>query len=247
MSGRQTDYFVSDLHLGMSDSDGSRETIRRFGLFVRAIGARARSLFIVGDYFDFYFAYRTVIPKQCVRGLAWLYDLADAGVELHYICGNHDAWADEFLTSELGVRLYERECRTRLWDRNVLLIHGDGVSERDRSYRRVRTILRHPINRFLYRWLHPDLGVRLANRWSNASKNRDRYYEKYVGDESFFPWLQGEFQNGTDAILMGHHHIPQMKTFESGKWYINLGDWIHHHTYATLDEQGWQLHAWTES
>ncbi len=244
MTADRTCYFISDLHLGEPTSEIQKTTYREIESFFDAIAAPDAELFILGDFFDFYFEYRTAVPKQCIRGLRFFYHLSSAGVNVHFFAGNHDAWIGDFLSSEFGAHIHDNEARLVRHGLRFYLSHGDGRSRLDRRYRRVRKILRNPINRFLYRWLHPDIGVPLANRLSHASKQRDRYYEKYIGDESFFPWLEKEFANGTDVIMMGHHHIPQERVFPNQKLYINLGDWIRHFTYAKADADGVRLERW---
>lgn len=246
MTTERTCYFISDLHLGNPISETQKMTYREIESFFDTIASADTELFILGDFFDFYFEYRTSLPKQCVRGLRLFYHLAHSGVDIHFLEGNHDAWTGDFLSLEFGAHVHKQDVRVVRHGRRLLLSHGDGRSQLDRRYRRIRRILRHPVNRFLYRWLHPDLGVPLANRLSHASKQRDRYYEKYIGDESFFPWLEEEFANGTDIVMMGHHHIPQERTFPNRKLYINLGDWIQHFTYAKADANGVRLERWKQ-
>ncbi len=241
-----TYYFISDLHLGEFSTDTNRTTYRKIESFLRSLYDRPCELFILGDFFDFYFEYRSAIPKQCVRGLRFFYALAEHGVRVHYLNGNHDAWTADFMSREFNIRIYPRDTHVVLNDQKILLSHGDGHSNLDPGYRFIKSILRNRVATYLYRWLHPDIGIPLATHLAHASKQRDRYYEKYVGDESFLPWLETEFAGGTDIVMMGHHHLPQIRSFPAGKLYINLGDWIRHFTYAVLDHKGVRLEQWKE-
>ena len=65
--------------------------------------ARPRaSLFVIGDLFDFWFEYRTAIPRRHFQTLCALRRVRDAGVEITYLTGNHDFWLGRFLEEELG-------------------------------------------------------------------------------------------------------------------------------------------------
>ena len=91
-------FVVSDLHLGAAP----REVETRFLEFVRSLSGRAGSLVINGDLFDFWFEWRTVIPRTGFRTLAALADLRESGVELLWVAGNHDCWGGEVLREDVG-------------------------------------------------------------------------------------------------------------------------------------------------
>jgi len=46
-------------------------------------------------------------------------------------------------------------------------------------------------------------------------------------------YAAGLISGGTDIVIMGHRHVPQLEQIGSGI-YVNLGDWITHNTYAVL-------------
>ncbi|HMS53466.1 MAG TPA: UDP-2,3-diacylglucosamine diphosphatase, partial [Chitinophagales bacterium] len=66
-------YFASDLHLG---SPNHAESLVREQLFVqwlqKEVAPNATELYIVGDLFDFWFEYKTVVPRGYVRVLGAL-------------------------------------------------------------------------------------------------------------------------------------------------------------------------------
>lgn len=239
-------FFISDSHLGFIDSQGEQKKYEALRGFFHHVADEGGSLYIIGDFFDFYFEYQTVIPKQCVPGLHLLIGLVESGVTVHFLAGNHDCWTRDFFEKHLNMTVHTDSIHLALEGKKILLMHGDGISQLDKRYRFVRKILRLPLNRWLFRWLHPDWGVALANRMSHASKQQDSYYEKYVGDRSFYPQLEKYFQSGVDIILMGHHHIPTRENFGE-KVYINLGDWVQRFTYAEWGEEKIELKQWTPS
>ena len=49
-------------------------------------------IYLLGDMFDFWFEYKTVVPKGYVRFLGKLAELIDAGIDIHFFTGNHDIW-----------------------------------------------------------------------------------------------------------------------------------------------------------
>ena len=88
-----TTYIVSDLHLG--HASGTLE--RQFCDFLEAAGPGMGALVVYGDLFDFWFEWRHVIPRAGFRALAAIARLADRGVPVLWIAGNHDCWGGEVL------------------------------------------------------------------------------------------------------------------------------------------------------
>jgi UDP-2,3-diacylglucosamine hydrolase len=240
---REKIFFISDVHLHETSLPMEEQKYKMLQSFFAAVQQEAHTLYIVGDYFDFWFDYRHVIPKQSLRGTHLLMNLREAGVDIHYLTGNHDHWAGSFFENDLKIAMHHEPLTITLGEKKIFLIHGDGVSDLDRRYRLVRKILRNRFNIFLFRWLHPDLGVALANTLSRLSKHQDREYKKYVGDQSTEKFFQSKFDQGADIIIMGHHHLPEERLFGEKK-YINLGDWISHFTYAEWENSTVVLKKW---
>ncbi len=154
-------YVISDAHLGAGDV----ELERRLVGFLRQLPGRAGSLLINGDLFDFWFEWKTVIPRGHFRALAALADLVDAGVPVTMLAGNHDCWGGDVLTGEVGI-----DYRVSGWSGEIAgwqttIEHGDGLRDvEDRPYRRLRRVLRHPWAIRAFRLDPPRLGEQARTR-----------------------------------------------------------------------------------
>ena len=60
-------YFSSDNHLGAPDAEQSKPREQRFVAWLNEVQKDAAAIFLLGDLFDFWFEYRTVVPKGFVR------------------------------------------------------------------------------------------------------------------------------------------------------------------------------------
>jgi len=236
-------YFISDVHLGLGRRDEERAKESRLLGFLKAIFPSTTSLFILGDLFDFWFEYATVIPKGFHRTLAALQEFTDQGKPVHYLAGNHDFWMGNYFTSELGLQLHDEPFEAVLEGKRVYLHHGDGLAQHDLGYRVIKPVLRNRWNIRLYRWLHPDLGIPLARRSSRSSRDytMGKDYGESDGMAHFAAKRLGE---GSDIVIMGHRHQPELKQLASGT-YVNLGDWITFNTYAVLSKGSIALRTWT--
>ncbi|MEY3682248.1 MAG: hypothetical protein RLZZ289_772, partial [Bacteroidota bacterium] len=60
-------YFASDFHLGAPNAEKSQVRERALISWLEKIEDSAHSIFLLGDIFDFWFEYKTVVPKGYIR------------------------------------------------------------------------------------------------------------------------------------------------------------------------------------
>src|SRR5947207_6164311 len=145
-------------------------------------------LYLLGDVFDFWFEYKTVVPRGHVRLLGKLAELSDKGIHIHYFTGNHDMWTFDYLTKEVGVELHRNPIEKEYNGKRFYIGHGDGLGPGDYGYKFIKKIFASRISQWLFARLHPNLGVGMANYWSRKSRiNTGDYDEKYLGEEK--EWL----------------------------------------------------------
>ncbi len=230
-------FIVSDVHLGAVPPE-TEQAFRRWLLHVKESGSR---LIINGDLFDFWFEYRHVVLAEYVRVLAQLADLVESGVPVLLVGGNHDWWGGAFLRDRVGIDFRQESLRMRIQGKTVLLAHGDGLGAGDLGYRCLRLILRGHPTRWLFRWLHPDLGARLANRVSGTTRAPATGSAAAKGRLAFLiAWAREELEHdpGLDIVATGHAHSPVIVEVAPGRYYVNSGDWLAHRSYVTLGESG---------
>jgi len=236
--------FISDAHLGAESREREAAREARLLSFLDALPARASSLFIVGDLFDFWFEYRTAIPRRLFRPLAALDRLRNAGVAITYLNGNHDFWLGSFLRDDLGVRTVDGAVTVEEQGRRLWVHHGDGLIGGDLGYKFLRGVLRHPASIAAYRWLHPDAGIPLAHSVSGLSR-RTRGHGPLEPEKLWNQIALPRFAEGFDGVLIGHfHHAFERR--EGGRDFVVLGDWLENFTYAELSEGRLTLSRWPQ-
>ncbi len=225
------DFFFSDAHLGLGDPRDAREREREVVRFLEHVGrSDAETLWIVGDLFDYWFEYRSVIPRAFVRTVGALAALADAGVQLEYLMGNHDFGHRDFFEQEMGARVHPGDVEREIHGHRVYIAHGDGKAFNDRGYLILKKILRARTSNRLWRFLHPDIGIGLAARASRRSRdhtNRKNYDGLEPGEiDGLATFARQKIEEEAfDLVVMGHSHSFLDLQIEEGR-YINLGDWI---------------------
>lgn len=224
--------FFSDAHLGLGLPDEDRERERTVVRFLDTVCRDAEHVFIVGDLFDFWFEYRTVVPKGHVRLLGALAALRDNGVGITYIVGNHDFWMRDYFSAELGIEVCPDPVERVLYGKRFLIHHGDGLLRNDTGYRILKRVLRNKLNIALFSMVHPDLTGWLA-RWSSRTSRKHTGKKTYEGND-MVTFARQKLAEGFDAVIMGHNHQAHVETHGNGT-YINLGDWIDERSYAVFD------------
>jgi UDP-2,3-diacylglucosamine hydrolase len=238
-------YFLSDFHLGAPDHAASLVREKKIVEFLETIRKDAAMIFIVGDMFDFWYEYRTVVPRGYVRLLGKLAEITDAGIPIHFFVGNHDMWMRNYFQQELDIPVYFEPQAFTFNDKKFWIGHGDGLGPGDHGYKMLKKVFRNPVCQWLFGILPPYIGMGLAN-WSSRRSRAvtGTIDEKFLGEEG--EWLityckEMQAQKQYDYYIFGHRHLPIDFTLKGGSRYINLGDWIRYYTYAVFDGQQLQL------
>jgi len=233
-------YFLSDAHLypGHLDHPG-REPLKRF-LTELSMGEPGK-LWILGDLFDYWFEYRTVIPAGFSEMLSLLRKLSDSGWEMAFLPGNHDWWCGDHLASETGMQIIrESISRQVIEGRQTIISHGDGLGKGDTGYRMIKPVMRSRSAIFLFSLLHPTAAAGLAGVFSNTSR---RILRKQVDTVPAYltQWVKEQADNGTELVVTGHTHCPLLIRHE-GLLHASIGDWISHFTYLRVEGEEVKLH-----
>ena len=227
-------YFISDAHLGIEDYAAEEERRNRLLDFLRSLRGRARLLYIVGDLFDFWFEYRSVVPRQHYTVLYALSALVESGTRVVYLPGNHDFWLGTFLDEQVGVETADGPLTVTHHGRKIYIAHGHGLIARDRGYRAMSKIMHSALSIRLFQLIHPDFGFKIGRLASRLSRRRGRpasWDPRQTYRDLAFTLLD----DGYDLVVFGHNHSPTLQ-YKGEKAYINLGDWIRHDTYGVLRE-----------
>ncbi|HEX9613956.1 MAG TPA: UDP-2,3-diacylglucosamine diphosphatase [Bacteroidota bacterium] len=236
-------YFFSDAHLGIGSSGEDRAKELRIIRFLDFVKQDAEQVVIVGDLFDYWFEYRTVVPKGYVRLLAKLAELTDKGIGVTFVAGNHDFWLGNYFPDELGIQVFIDPIERIIGGKRFYIHHGDGLIKDDLGYRILKRILRNKFSIWFYSLIHPDLAGRIA-RWSSGTSRHYTGGRKY--EEADMVEFAGEkIREGFDFVVMGHHHQSAFKKLGKGV-YVNLGDWIRENTYAVFNGSSIALKSWSQ-
>jgi len=243
-------YFASDLHLGAPNAHKSAAREKAFISWLDHIKPTAKAIYLLGDVFDFWFEYKTVVPKGYTRLFGKIAELSDDGIEIHFFKGNHDMWVFDYFEKELGLTLHSDAYTFDYAGKQFYLHHGDGLGPGDYKYKVLKRFFRSQLCQWLFARLHPNFGIGLASFLSRRSRaNGGAKDAQYNGPhmEWLFQYVQEVAQTQHhDYYLFGHRHLPLNLQHEKSL-YINTGDWLQYDTFARFDTEKLELLQWSNN
>lgn len=232
-------YFISDVHLGFYEREKDIQREELLLQFLKKISLECNKLFILGDLFDYWFEYKTVIPRYFYRTLTALRTMKNRGIEIEYVMGNHDFGHRDFFEKEIGIKIMQDDITREINGKKFYLSHGDGKAYNDAPYRFIKKILRNRLAQNLYYALHPDIGIGMA---LSSSKTSRKYTDKkdYSQKDGMRDFALKKIEEGYDYVIMGHRHLFIEEKHRNGK-YINLGEWFTEPHYAVFNGKDLKL------
>ena len=233
-------FFLSDFHLGAPTAAASLQREKKIVKFLESIRHQTAQLFIVGDMFDFWFEYKTVVPKGYVRLLGKLAEFYDAGIPIHFFVGNHDMWVRDYFEKELGFNIYFEPAFFEFNGKKFLVGHGDGQGPGDHKYKFLKKIFRSPLCQWAFGTVPPAIGMGIANYFSHKSRKvaSQKGEEVFLGEENEWLIIYSKeilLHTPVDYFIFGHRHLPINFKLPGNSQYINLGEWINFNSYAVFD------------
>lgn len=243
-------YFASDFHLGLPDYRTSIERERFICSWLDEIRSTAHTIFLVGDLFDVWFEYRNVVPKGYTRFLGKLAELSDSGITIEVFTGNHDLWMRDYFREELGIQVHTGPLTTTFNGKKFYIAHGDGLGPGDTGYKILKKIMSGRFSQWLYRRIHPDTGIRIADYFSKKGPKHLSDDHTFLGEDKEWLVLHAKKilqQQHFDYFIFGHRHLALTLDLGQQATYINLGDWLSFNTYAVFDGETTILRSYPDN
>jgi UDP-2,3-diacylglucosamine hydrolase len=244
--------FISDAHL-------KRSADERYGQFIQFLAdlqkGKVRSLvnvqelgsektpiddlYILGDFFDFWFCRKDHIHPEFQLVIRKLVELQKTGVRIHLCEGNHDFFMKEYFHDVLGMEVFEEWATIKLDKLRMLVSHGDTADHSDRIYMMFRKILRSRPFYHIQRFIPASVRWALASMTSNVSKQMNDDHSDILV-EKMLSFAIGKLHEDFDAVILGHCHKPVLRYFDvdgKKKNFVTLGDWIRHYSFLYYENR----------
>ncbi len=240
-------FFASDFHLGIPNHSISLQREKLLIKWLENIKHEADEIFLMGDIFDFWHEWKQVVPKGHTRFLGKIVELADSGIKINYITGNHDLWVYDYFQKELGIKVYHKPIIRTFNNKKFLLAHGDGLGPNDKFYKILKKLFTNKFLQFCFaNLIHPNLSIKIAKYFSET---RNGYYKnpRFLNEDEWLIIYSRELLKTKkfDFFIYGHRHIPIKKNLNESSVYVGLGDWLKNNTYAVFDGKNVEIIKFT--
>lgn len=228
--------FLSDLHL----DDHTPELVALFCQFLQQHAPQADAIYILGDLFEAWLGddMQCASDKQVAAALAQ----AAQHTTLYFLPGNRDLILGKKFAQQAGLTRLATPSLIQVYDRPILIMHGDELCLDDVRHQRYRRVVTHPVTQWLFlhlpRWLRRNLGQRLRQRSQQHIPNDCAQ----IADVT--PGAAENALNNTPATLLihGHTHRPQCHSLQLANGQhgerIVLGAWHDQAHYLRINRDG---------
>lgn len=230
--------FVSDLHL----CDSRPQIARAFISFLETTASKARSLYILGDLFEYWAGDDSIATGANQAIIQSLNKLTFSGVPVFFMHGNRDFLIGEGFARATGVKILPDPSLVTLYGKPVLLSHGDALCTDDIAYQKFRSEVRNAS--WKTQFLNQPLKERIAyieelRARSEQEKSTKSMLIMDVNLQAVDNLLR-EFKC-PPLFIHGHTHRPNKHIHNingnvSERWV--LGDWYEQGSYLTLSASG---------
>jgi UDP-2,3-diacylglucosamine hydrolase len=152
---------------------------------------------------------------------------------------------NDYFQKELGIPVFHDNQEFTFFDTTFLIGHGDGKGPGDKGYKRMKKVFTNPFSKWLFRWLHPDIGVKLAQYLSVKNKLISGAEDVvFLGEDKEWLIVYAKRKLETkhyNYFVFGHRHLPMVLPVGENSNYVNLGDWIGYFTYGVFDGTSFEL------
>lgn len=214
-------WFISDLHL----TPGMPRTLAAFERVLERAAEQARTLFILGDFFEFWVGDEETDAPFAAGVAAALSRLSAAGVHVFLMHGNRDFLLGEHFARAAGATLLPDPTVIECAGQRVVLTHGDMLCTDDERYMRFRRWTRKRWVQRLFVALPMPVRLAVARKLrSDSEAGRAMPMPADYGDAAPAAVRALLCETGTALMIHGHTHRPARHQSAEGVRWV-LSDW----------------------
>ena len=214
--------FISDLHL-----DKTRPgTVNCFMEFIKDRLPTMENLYILGDFVESWVGDDD--PADGVIDAFEVIKSISKKTKIYFMHGNRDFMISSNICTKYGMELIEDPTSVKLYDKKVLLMHGDTLCIDDTKYQEFRQLVRNKL--WQKQMMQKSLEERLmmADTLRNKSMNETTNKAEFIMDVNEDEVKRCFMKSDAEIIIHGHTHRPMVHEVEIGKRKhkrVVLGDW----------------------
>ena len=214
---------VADAHLNGPGGDAPALVEQIRGLD----RTRCARLLLLGDIFHVWVGYKQFEPPGLAEFLAAVQGLRAQGVAVDYLEGNRDFYLEgspyDAFFDHLGTEVAFTAGGVR-----YLAVHGDGLDDDDRQYRRWRRLSKSAPVRLAVRALPTPVARRLVDSTERKLAQTNFKHRSAVPTAAIERFAVRRLAEGHDVLLLGHFHEERRWAVPGGEVWL-LPAWFRTH------------------
>ncbi|UUO22782.1 UDP-2,3-diacylglucosamine diphosphatase [Colwellia sp. M166] len=216
-------YFIADLHLAQNRPD----ITACFLSFLENEAPKAQALYILGDLFEYWVgddddSTFIVEISQALKKLSTL------SCKIYFIHGNRDFLLGKRFAKQSGMELLPEITLIDLYNKPVVIMHGDTLCTRDVGYQAFRKKSRSWWWQTMIKSLPLFVRRKIANNYRNQSATATAMKSQDIMDVTESEVIHCLEQHQSQILIHGHTHRPavhEIKANGEEAQRIVLGDW----------------------
>ena len=236
--------FISDLHL----EEGTPSITARFFNFMEYQAPKADSIYILGDFFEVWIGddNQSVFNRQIIKALR---TLIEKGTQIYFMRGNRDFLIGKKFATAANAVLLEDPTVISLYDKSILLMHGDSLCTLDHKHQIYRRNVAKPWVEKLMLSLPLSLRRKLAKGLRKKSRNHIRYLSIKIQDVENKEVKRVMQRHNVELLIHGHTHRPAIHDLTVNQKPVQrivLGAWYENGSVLRYFDDGqFELHTFT--
>ena len=231
-------YFISDLHLAAQAPD----ITQRFIEFLDNDIGDVKTLYILGDLFEYWIGDDAAEVVGMAPILAKLKALSDSGVSGYFIAGNRDFLIGQRFTEQTGFEILNDFTVIDLYGTPTLLLHGDALCTDDEKHMMFRQqIMTNKDWHAMALQKSVEERINIAKEMRSMSADHKMTISDSIMDVNERSVIDAFEQHKVLNMIHGHTHRPKIHEHQTeigNAERIVLGDWYTQLSYLKVDKNG---------
>lgn len=195
--------FISDLHL----EEGKPSITARFCNFMKHQAPQADAIYILGDFFEAWIGddNQSAFNQQIIEVFR---TLIEKRPPIYFMRGNRDFLIGKKFATAANTILLEDPTVISLYEKSILLMHGDSLCTLDHKHQIYRRNIAKPWVEKLMLSLPLSLRRKLAKGIRKKSRNHSQYLSFEIQDVTNEEVKRVVQRHNVELLIHGHTHRP---------------------------------------
>ncbi|MBV8516718.1 MAG: UDP-2,3-diacylglucosamine diphosphatase [Acidobacteria bacterium] len=194
-------FVIGDSHIGLADGNESR--VNAWLDRLRALHPRA--LYLNGDLFHYLIAHPNFRTSSVEKVLAKFRELRDSGIAIHYVEGNRDFFLKGSFVED-AVTDIALEYAIPAGDHRYLIVHGDGINDRDWKYRFWRRASKNPLTKLGVKLIPKRTARKFVDDVERRLSTSNFKHKSRIPAEVMRDYASRRAREGYTDVVFGHFH-----------------------------------------